>query len=236
MDNLLSNESIIFLASTIYPMSFNLYQCNEKAKEVYCEIDDNLYFDKTHNDAKVLKEFIDTYIIEKSTREDLSLEDYFERTIINYLRQKKDEAGLLEFYDDFYQEHDKEERKINKRIMDSYYHQKRRDAINQLKAKRKLEQLPNKYMPQENVGTLTFLRKLELMLGRKFSSIEKDTIKSWIIFGFDEDVIIEDYNEASIRGNYNPSAVAEMLRDLITFEQKENNIKNIMLTKEMQKQ
>lgn len=238
-DNLLTNESIIVLTKTACSElggSFNLYQHNDKNADIYCEIEDNVYFNETHNDAKVLKEFIDMYIIAKSKREDLSLEDYFENYLVNYLRQTSNEEGLLEHYDDAYKEHDKEEQRRSKRSLASYYHKEQRKSKNQAIAKRKLEQLPNKYMLEEDISTLTFIRKIELMIGRHFSSIEKDTIKSWLILGFDEDVIIKAYNEASIRGNYNASVVANILRDLITFEQKENNVKNMMLTKDMKKQ
>lgn len=230
MDNLLTNENIIFLASTTYKNGFRLYQNISGKDEIGSELTPLV-----NNDAKFLKEFIDSYITKKA-KTNITLEDYYISTR-NNIEYGYDEA-LAEYYglDDAYQAYDREEQRRGKRRLDAYYHQKQKNAKNQVKAKRKLEQLPNKYMPKENVGTLTFIRKLELMLGRKFSSIEKDTIKSWIIFGFDEDVIMEAYNEASIRGNYNPSAVAEILRDLITFEQKENNVKNIMLTKEMQKQ
>lgn len=211
MDNLLTNENIIFLASTTYPNGFNLYQIDEKLKEVYCEIDHNIFFDDTPNYVKSLKEFIDGYINAKSERKELSLTEYFENNLVNYLYQTS--IDIKDYYA-FYHEHDKEEQRRIQRQMANYYHKKQREAKNKIIAKRKLEKLPNKYMPQENVSTLTFVRRLELMVGRHFSSKEKDDINSWLILGFDKDIIMKAYNEASIRGNYNTSAIAKILDEL----------------------
>lgn len=221
MDNLLTNESIIVLTNTssnYLKGCFNLYQYNETTGEVYCEISDNEYLDTNHNDAKVLKEFIDKFIIAKSQKEDLTLEEYFDNYLVNYLRQTSNEEGLFEYYNSAYQIYDKEEQRRSKRMLNTYYQKKQRESKNKVMNRRKLGQLPDKYMPKEDVESLTFIRRLELMLRRKFNSIEKDTINTWLIFGFNEEIIMEAYKEASIRGDYNTSTIATILKGLLSKE------------------
>lgn len=232
MDDLLTNENVIFLASTSYSNGFNLYQTIDDNNEICSELNANLY----NSEFIILRNFVDGYISAKAEREGLNLGDYY-YLVCDTIEHGYDE-GLLEYYDldDGYVEFDRKAAREAKRKRDDYYHKQQRDGKNRVIAQRKLAKLPSKYMPVENVENLTFIRRLELMLGRKFSSMEKDTIKGWLVFGFDEDIIVEAYKEASIRGNYNTSAIAKILSDLMTFDIKENTEKNILLAKEFRKQ
>lgn len=227
MDDLITNENVIILASTYHKDGFSLYQVMPDTKELGSELNGNLY----NSDFGFIKNFIDGYIITKSERPEISLKDYY-LLVRDSIKHGYDE-DLLKYYDldDAYIKHDREANKRARRRKTAYYHKQKRDFINRVQAQRKLTELPSKYEPTEEDGTFTFIKELEIELGRKFSSSEKETINSWLIVGFSEELVSLAYKEASARGNYNISAIAKILRDFSEVKEKNKDSKNITLEK-----
>lgn len=226
MDNLLSNENVIFLASTNLKNGFHLYQNIPDSQDIGSELNVNFF----NNESGILKKFIDGYICAKAERKEIHLEDYY-LLVRDDIKHGYDEK-LLEYYDldDAYVEHfDAKTRREEKRRREDYYHKKQRYYINGVKEQEELAKLPSKYQPNYKVETLTFIRKLEIELGRRFSSLEKEIINSWLKLGYSEDIISVACREAQTRGTYNISSIAEILNGLITqkiMEVMSNEYKN----------
>lgn len=221
MDDLITNENVIILASTYHKDGFSLYQVMPDTKELGSELNGNLY----NSDFGFIKNFIDGYIITKSERPEISLKDYY-LLVRDSIKHGYDE-DLLKYYDldNAYKEDDRKAARRAKRRKDDYYHKKQRKSINKVQAQRKLAKLPSKYEPTEEDRAFNFVEKLEIELGRKFSSLEKENINSWLTVGFSEELVSLAYKEASARGNYNNSFIAEILRDFsrVNKVQEENS-------------